>query len=180
VLGTLGGLVEQSMILAEYGEEGDGIRYRMLEPIRQYAREKLQERREAEQARRLHARYYLDPAEQAEPRMKGHSQVEWLDKLEAENDKLRAAIGGSLKARDAQTAARFGWADGEEGFGLAPRIILPARGHHLEEAISPIPEHDDGDGVIAHAVHAEFSRGPVGRARVVREVGLRDLDSRFG
>jgi hypothetical protein len=126
VLDTLGGLVEQFMILAEYGEEGDGIRYRMLEPIRQYAREKLQERGEAEQARRLHARYYLDLAEQAEPRMKCHSQVEWLDKLEAENDKLRTAIGGSLKARDAQTAARFGWADGEEGFGLAPRILVPA------------------------------------------------------
>ena len=110
VLLLLGNLIEQSLILAEPEEEGDEIRYRMLEPIRQYALEQLEEGEEAEKIMRRHARYYLALAEEAEPRIKGHDQVEWLDRLEAENDNLRAAIGWSLEAGEAQTAARFGWA----------------------------------------------------------------------
>ena len=62
--------------------------------------------------RRRHAEYYLALAERAEPRIKGRDQVQWLDRLEAENDNLRAAIGRSLEAGDARTAARFGWALG--------------------------------------------------------------------
>ena len=110
VLVLLGNLVEQSLVLTEPGEEGDEIRYRMLEPVRQYAREKLEEDGEAEEAQLRHARYYLAFAEEAEPHIKGHEQVAWLDKLEAENDNLRAAIGRSLEADDAPIAARFGWA----------------------------------------------------------------------
>ena len=110
VLGVLGSLVEQSLVLAEAGEERDELRYRMLEPVRQYAQEKLEEGKDKEEARRAHASYYLALAEEAEFRVKGRDQVEWLDKLEVENDNLRAAIGGSLEAKDAQTAARFGWA----------------------------------------------------------------------
>ena len=62
--------------------------------------------------RRRHAEYYLTLAEEAEPRIKGHDQVEWLDRLETDNDNLRAAIRWSLEAGEAQTAARFGWALG--------------------------------------------------------------------
>ncbi|MGH3146222.1 MAG: ATP-binding protein, partial [Rubrobacter sp.] len=105
VLMLLGNLVEQSLVLAE--PEAEYVRYRMLEPIRQYAKEKLEE----DTAVSLrHAQYFLDLAEEAEPRIKGQDQVEWLDRLEAENGNLRAAIGRSLEAGDAQTAARFGWA----------------------------------------------------------------------
>jgi tetratricopeptide (TPR) repeat protein len=98
-------------MVAETIPEGR-TRYRMLEPVRQYALEKLRESSEEDEVRRRHARYYLALAEEAEPRIKGHEQVEWLDKLEAENDNLRAAIGWSLEAREVQTAARFGWALG--------------------------------------------------------------------
>ena len=110
VLVLLGNLVEQSLVLAEPDEQGDEIRYRMLEPVRQYAWEKLEEDKEAGEVRLRHAGYYLALAEEAEPRIKGYEQVEWLDRLEAENDNLRAAIGRSLEAGDVPTAARFGWA----------------------------------------------------------------------
>jgi predicted ATPase/transcriptional regulator with XRE-family HTH domain len=109
VLVLLGGLVEQSLVLAETNPEGL-TRYRMLEPIREYALERLEKSGEEERVRACHATHYLALAEEAEPLIKGRYQVAWLDRLEAENDNLRAAIGWSLEAREAQTAARFGWA----------------------------------------------------------------------
>ena len=111
VLVLLGNLVEQSLVVVETNPEG-GTRYRMLEPVRQYALEKLRESGEEDEVRRRHAGHYLELAEEAEPRTRGHDQAEWLDRLEAENDNLRAAIRWSLEADDAQTAARFGWALG--------------------------------------------------------------------
>ena len=109
VLVLLGNLVEQSLVLAER-DPREGARYRMLEPVRQYALEKLRESGEEADLRRCHAEHYLALAEEAEPRIKGQDQVGWLDTLEADNDNLRAAIGWSLEAGDAGTAARFGWA----------------------------------------------------------------------
>ncbi len=111
VLVLLGNLVEQSLVIVATSLEGS-TRYRMLEPVRQYAWEKLRESGEAQEARRRHALYYLALAETAEPQIKGHEQVAWLDRLEAENDNLRAAIGRSLESGDAPSAARFGWALG--------------------------------------------------------------------
>ncbi len=109
VLELLGGLTEQSLVIMTQ-DPGTQVRYGMLEPVRQYALEKLEESEEAGGVRLRHAQYYLALAEEAESRIKGHEQIEWLDRLEAENDNLRAAIGRSLGAGDAQTAARFGWA----------------------------------------------------------------------
>ena len=111
VLELLGRLAEQSLVNVAQ-QPSSQTRYGMLEPVRQYALEKLDESGEAGEARLRHARYYLALAEKAEPLIKGHDQVEWLDRLEAENDNLRAAIGRSLEAGEAQTAARFGWALG--------------------------------------------------------------------
>jgi predicted ATPase/DNA-binding XRE family transcriptional regulator len=111
VLVLLGNLVEQSLVVADVSPEG-GTRYRMLEPVRQYALECLRESGEADEARRRHTEHYLALAEEAEPRIKGRDQAEWLDRLEAENDNLRAAIGWSLEAGEAQTAARIGFALG--------------------------------------------------------------------
>jgi predicted ATPase/transcriptional regulator with XRE-family HTH domain len=111
VLELLGSLAEQSLVIVTQGPNS-GTRYGMLEPVRQYARELLEEGGEAGEMRMRHARYYLALAEEAEPHIKGHEQVGWLDRLEAENDNLRAAIARSLEAGDARTAARFGWALG--------------------------------------------------------------------
>ena len=97
-------LVEQSLVLAEPGR-GGGVRYRMLEPVRQYALEKLGEG--GEEIRRRHAAHYLALAERARPKLQGREEGEWLDRLEAENDNLRAAIGWSLERGEAQMALRL-------------------------------------------------------------------------
>jgi predicted ATPase/transcriptional regulator with XRE-family HTH domain len=111
VLVLLGNLVEQSLIVAETNQAGR-TRYRMLEPVRQYALERLHESGEEDEVRRRHVRRYLGLAEQAEPRIKGQDQGEWLDRLATENDNLRAAIGWSLESGDTRAAARFGYALG--------------------------------------------------------------------
>jgi predicted ATPase len=62
ILDLLSGLVEKSLVLAEE-HEGSGLRYRMLEPVKQYAREKLEDAGEGETVRRRHADYFLALAE---------------------------------------------------------------------------------------------------------------------
>jgi predicted ATPase/DNA-binding XRE family transcriptional regulator len=109
VLGLLGALVEQSLVVVQPGK-GNETRYGMLELVRQYALEKLEESGDAEDARRRHAAFFLDLAEQAEPELRGSRQVEWLERLEGENGDLRAAMSWALDAGDTETAARLGWA----------------------------------------------------------------------
>ncbi|MBI3168968.1 MAG: tetratricopeptide repeat protein [Chloroflexi bacterium] len=82
-------------------------RYFMLETIRQYAREKLKETGEEVNAQETHARWCVELAERAEPNLRKHGQVEWLDRLEAEHDNFRAALGWSLKNHKAETALRL-------------------------------------------------------------------------
>ena len=109
ILGLLGRLVEQSLVVAaNTGKEGDEVRYRMLEPIRQFALEELEESGEAVETRRRHAEFFLGLAERAEPEHKGPDQVAWLEKVEKEHANLRATLGWSLSMDDAETAARGG------------------------------------------------------------------------
>ena len=109
LLDSLADLVEQSLVVAEASADGD-MRYRMLEPVRQYARERLEQSGELEAISRAHVTIFLALAEAAMPEIEGHDQVAWLDRLELENDNLRAAIGWSLESGDLHTVARFGYA----------------------------------------------------------------------
>jgi tetratricopeptide (TPR) repeat protein len=81
----------------------------MLEPVRQYALQRLEESGEAEEIGRRHADFYHALAEAAEPELKGADQVEWLGRLELEHDNLRTALGRLLERGDAEAAARFGY-----------------------------------------------------------------------
>lgn len=63
----------------------------MLETIREYATERLEDSGESSELKRLHAQYFGALAEEAEPHLRG-SPSEWLDRLEREHDNLRAAI----------------------------------------------------------------------------------------
>jgi tetratricopeptide (TPR) repeat protein len=63
----------------------------MLETIREYAAERLEESDEAEDLQRRHAKHFLALAEEAEPHLFG-SPGGWLDRLESERDNFRAAL----------------------------------------------------------------------------------------
>jgi predicted ATPase/Tfp pilus assembly protein PilF len=112
-------------LLREVEEEGSGRsgrgsrkggepRFRLLETIHEYAREKLEESGEEEALLREHALYFMKLAEEAEAHLTGARQQEWLDRLEDEHDNLRAALGWS---RDAQEAREAREADKETELG---------------------------------------------------------------
>jgi tetratricopeptide (TPR) repeat protein len=106
VLEVLSELVDKSLVVAGLGEEGV-VRFRMLEPVRQYALEKLEERGETGAAKRAHAQYFLAMAEQAEPELLGPRETEWYERLEEEHDNIRAALAYSLEGADLQLGLRL-------------------------------------------------------------------------
>ena len=103
VLDVLGGLVDKSLVVAG-ATAGGTLRYGMLEPIRQYAREKLEKGRDGEQAQSKHAEFFLALAEEAEPERAG---PQWVERLEAEHDNFREALSWVLEEREGETALRL-------------------------------------------------------------------------
>lgn len=87
-------------------------RYGMLETVREYATEKLEAEGEAIEAHRRHAYYFLEVAETGDTKLMGGEQAQWLARLEADHDNLRAALSWTLDgdptgARDAERALRL-------------------------------------------------------------------------
>jgi len=99
VLDLLMQLVNKSLVISER-EQGREARYRMLETIRQYARERLIESGVGEQIRGQHFEFFLPLAEQAEHYVRGPQLPTYLDQLETEHDNLRAALEWSLAQAD--------------------------------------------------------------------------------
>jgi predicted ATPase/class 3 adenylate cyclase len=91
VLDLLDHLVDKSLVVVEAGQ-GQETRYRCMETIRQYAREKLSERGESALNRNRHLAYFLKWVRDMEPGLRGPQQVELLNRLENEIDNLRAAL----------------------------------------------------------------------------------------
>ena len=111
VLNLLSQLVDKSLVVVEPSPVDAGaLRYGMLEPVRQYALERLMESGEAEETRRRHAAFFVALAEEARPKLRAAPQVEWLERLEKENSNLRGALSWALSADDIRTAARLSWA----------------------------------------------------------------------
>ncbi len=90
VLDLLARLVDKSLVFTE-ARDGD-VRYRLLETIREYSRERLKESGEAEAVFSRHLLWHLTLAERAEPELRGPNQASWLDRLELDYDDFRAAL----------------------------------------------------------------------------------------
>lgn len=94
VLDLLAQLIDKSLVTAQ-DRHGIQARYRLLEPVAQYAQVKLQEAGETLDIRQRHLNWYMDLASRVEPELWGPRQLEWLERLDMEHDNLRAALGWS-------------------------------------------------------------------------------------
>jgi predicted ATPase/DNA-binding XRE family transcriptional regulator len=127
VLEALCGLVDQSLVVVEQSSER-APRYRMLEPIRQYAAERLEHSGEANVARGRHAAHYLWLAEQGDAQLRQATQLIWFDRLEEEQANLRAALAWLLAEGELEASLRLagtlGWFWSVRGYVSEGRMWL--------------------------------------------------------
>nr|WP_309697143.1 tetratricopeptide repeat protein [Armatimonas sp.] len=95
VLDHLTSLTDKNLVIAE--QKHGHTRYQLLETVRQYARDRLQERGGGEVWCERHLAYFVDLAEQAEPQMSRQEQSIWYTRLETEHDNFRAALTWACK-----------------------------------------------------------------------------------
>ncbi|HEX3621550.1 MAG TPA: tetratricopeptide repeat protein [Acidimicrobiales bacterium] len=112
VLDLLTGLVDKSLVLAERPPGGGPTRYRLLETMRHYARERLAESGDAAAVRARHLARAVAVAQAAEAGLEGADQATALDHLEAEHDDLRVALAWGTSGGDAEPALRLATALG--------------------------------------------------------------------
>ncbi|MFK0259477.1 AfsR/SARP family transcriptional regulator [Streptomyces sp. NPDC090445] len=143
VAGLLGSLVDKSLVVAtpDPDPDGHGMRYRMLETIREYAAERAAAHasdRHATAAR--HAAHFLALAEEAEPLLRGAAQLRWIRRIETELDNLRAALqhttGTGIGTTDTGTTGTTdtGTTDTGERFALALGWFWWLRNYRTEGA----------------------------------------------
>jgi predicted ATPase len=102
ILDLLTRLVDKSLVIFDE-PEGQG-RYRLLESVRGFGSDRLQESGEASDVRRQHRDWHLALAEQADRELRGPRQAWWLERLETEHDNLRAALEWSKAEEDGAEA----------------------------------------------------------------------------
>jgi predicted ATPase/DNA-binding CsgD family transcriptional regulator len=124
VLDLLTQLANKSLVVVER-VPGQKTRFRLLETIRQYGREKLRAAGEAGVVEVRHRDWYMKMAIQAGPELKGSEQSEWIEWLEREHDNLRAALAWSIE-NDTAVALQLAEKLGQFWF---------MRGHHFGEGI---------------------------------------------
>jgi non-specific serine/threonine protein kinase len=105
VLDLVARLVDKSLIRAD---QPDGAaRYRLLEPVRQYARERLTASGECQAVEARHAAHFLRLAEEAEPYLMSADRHRWVTRLETEHDNLRSALSRLLSAGEVEPGVRL-------------------------------------------------------------------------
>lgn len=102
VLDLLSTLADKSLVEVdlESGQKAGVARHRLLSTVRQYAGDRLIEQHHEREARRRHRAYFLAFVENAEPHLTTPAQAQWLARLEAEHDNLRAALENCLADTD--------------------------------------------------------------------------------
>lgn len=106
VIDVIATLVDKSLVIAQEDEAGK-VRYLLLETMRAYAAERLEESRALTAARDAHARHFLALAELADPHLRGREQMRWTVRLNLERENFSAALRHVVAAEDAESALHF-------------------------------------------------------------------------
>jgi predicted ATPase/DNA-binding CsgD family transcriptional regulator len=110
ILDLLASLVEKSLVFVT--DEDVGVRYALLETVRQYALERLGEAGEAGDLREGHVAFYFAAAERIAPHLESAGQQAWLDVLDAEAPNLAAALDHAVLT------------DGEQALGMCAALTV--------------------------------------------------------
>ena len=125
ILDLLLHLVDKSLVVAKTQEIHP--RYYMLETIRQYAQEKLDESGETNLMRDRHLEYFCSLAEQARPHFRDAEQFTWLDRFEIDLDNVRAALTWALQDGSVEAGLRLA-----TNLGVDTGAFWVNRGHMKE------------------------------------------------
>ena len=98
-------LVDKSLVRRVNGVDGRP-RFSMLETIREFGLEQLEDTGELVALRRRHAEHFLALAAEAERHLTADDQGEWLDRCELEHANIRAALRWAIESGDADHAQR--------------------------------------------------------------------------
>jgi predicted ATPase/class 3 adenylate cyclase len=102
---VLGQLVDKSLVVAD--DTDQGVRYRLLETIRQYAQEQLEASGDGGEVRRRHADHYAELVEAAGPHLAGLDQQRWTDSIRAETDNLHTVLDWAIETESPEHALRL-------------------------------------------------------------------------
>jgi predicted ATPase/class 3 adenylate cyclase len=144
VLDTLSGLVAKSMVLLD--DQAATVRYQILETLREYAADRLDELDRPERMADRHADYYVQLAEQAAPHIMGTDDSVWTQRLKAERDNLHTALSW-VRDHDPARLSRLANALGQ----------FWRRQRHLREGLRWITAALDLDPDMAPRVRAELA-----------------------
>ena len=98
VLDLVAGLVEQSLV--QVVERHGRARYRLLETIRVYARQRLSELDDPDRVRDRHLEFHVGLAGRAHTGLTGGQPEPWMARLAADLDDLRAAMDWAAESGD--------------------------------------------------------------------------------
>ena len=102
-------LVDKSLVVAEK-EPDVATRFRMLEPVRQSATQRLAEDLpEVGDIHRAHADHFAALCATAMPRLHGSRQVEWMYRIADDYDNIRVALATLLTTADLDTYLGVCW-----------------------------------------------------------------------
>ncbi|MEV1080841.1 BTAD domain-containing putative transcriptional regulator [Streptomyces sp. NPDC050211] len=182
----VGALVDKSLIVAAPCERdgGDGMRYRLLETIHEYAVERAAEVHGARMAaERRHRAWARALVEQAEPLLRSAGQLPWISRLETELDNIRAALHRGLVAGEEAEAGALALALGwfwflrnyrREGAEWIERVLRlgaaldSGLGLGLDADADPDVNVVGGDGPVGRSSNGEpagrSGSGPAGRS----------------
>ncbi|MET7694106.1 BTAD domain-containing putative transcriptional regulator [Streptomyces sp. NPDC005483] len=165
----LGALLDKSLIVATPCERdgSDGMRYRMLETIHEYAVERAAECPELRAAAELrHRAWVRGLVEEAEPQLRSAGQLPWISRLETELDNIRAAFERTLVADDETEAAAlalgmgwFWWLRNYRREGMTWVYRALRLGMALDRAVMTDRHHTPPDGDAEHPIDAYLAAG---------------------
>lgn len=154
VLDLLPQLVNKSLVVADDAHEH--VRYRLLETIRQYARDMLFDTGEAAAARDRHLDYFLALSEEAEPELREGDHIwDWIDRVDEDYDNIQSALewGQEGRPEDALSLA------GNLSFVWSFRVDRLTAAHWLQSVIARLDALPPAEGAAARRRDSARMRG---------------------